>query len=78
MLQMEHSAILLTCNKLQVVIKTFVFLFFFEWWFYTGFTACNKVKIVHCIWGSQVIISIKHCISSSDQDQDSLLMKRQN
>ena len=35
MLQMEHSAILLTFIKLQFVIKIFV-LSIFEWPFYTG------------------------------------------
>ena len=34
---LEHSAILWTCFKLPVVIKTFV-LSIFEWLFYTGFT----------------------------------------
>ena len=34
----EHSAILLTCIKLPLVIKIFV-LSIFEWPFYTGFTA---------------------------------------
>ena len=33
----EHSAILLTFNKLPFVIKIFV-LSIFEWLFYTGFT----------------------------------------
>ena len=37
MLQSEHSAILSTFIKLQVVIKTFVFSIS-EWLFYTGFT----------------------------------------
>ena len=37
MLQREHSAILSTCIKLPVVIKTFV-LSIFEWPFYTDFT----------------------------------------
>ena len=37
MLEWEHSAILLTFNKLTVVIKTFV-LSFFEWPFNAGFT----------------------------------------
>ena len=37
MLQGEHSAILLTFIKLQLVIKIFV-LSIFEWLFYTGFT----------------------------------------
>ena len=36
MLPLEHSAILSTCIKLLVVIKTFV-LSIFEWLFYTGF-----------------------------------------
>ena len=34
---LEHSAILLTCINLPVVIKTIV-LSIFEWPFYTGFT----------------------------------------
>ena len=37
MLQVEHSAILLTFIKLPFVIKTFV-LSIFDWPFYTGFT----------------------------------------
>ena len=37
MLQVEHSAILLTFIKLPFVIKIFV-LSIFEWPFYTGFT----------------------------------------
>ena len=36
MLQGEHSAIILTFNKLPFVIKVFV-LSMFEWPFYTGF-----------------------------------------
>ena len=36
MLRLEHSAILLTFIKLPFDIKLFVF--FFEWPFYTGFT----------------------------------------
>ena len=39
MLQVEYSAILSTCIKLPIVIKTFV-LSIFEWPFYTGFY-CN-------------------------------------
>ena len=38
MLPAEHSAKLLTCIKLPLVIKIFV-LSIFEWPFYTGFTA---------------------------------------
>ena len=40
MLQMEHSAILLTFIKLPIVIKIFV-LSILEWPFYTGFTVCT-------------------------------------
>ena len=48
----EHSAILSTFIKLQVVIKTFV-LSIIEWPFYTGFTVycCYQLcemNIVHC------------------------------
>ena len=35
--EVEHSAILLTFIKLQIVIKIFV-ISIFEWLFYTGFT----------------------------------------
>ena len=49
MLQGEHSAILLTCIKLPVVIKTFV-LSIFEWPFYTGFTILYVLLIyISCI-----------------------------
>ena len=41
MLQMEHSAILLTFIMLPVAIKTFV-LSIFEWPFYTGFTVVKR------------------------------------
>ena len=40
MLQLEHSALLLTCIKLPFVIKMFV-LSIIEWPFYTGFTVCG-------------------------------------
>ena len=40
MLQVEHSAILLTFIKLPFVIKIFV-LSIFEWPFYTGFTVMD-------------------------------------
>ena len=41
--QKEHSAIILNCIKLPVVIKTFV-LSIFEWQFYTGFTVIQSDK----------------------------------
>ena len=43
MLQVEHSAILLTFIELTIVIKIFV-LSFFEWPFYTGYTVARIVK----------------------------------
>ena len=47
MLQVEHSAILLTFIKLPIVIKIFV-LSIFEWVFYTGFTvyACADLYLM--------------------------------
>ena len=44
MLQMEHSAILLTFIKLPFVIKIFV-LFIFEWPFYTGFAVYTFQRV---------------------------------
>ena len=41
--QGEHSAILSTFIKLQVVQKIF-FVFIFEWQFYTGFIVCYKYQ----------------------------------
>ena len=35
---LEHSAILLTCIKRYLVLKTYFRSFFLEWPFYTGFT----------------------------------------
>ena len=44
MLQVEHSAILTTFNKLPIVIRIFV-LSIFEWPIYTGFTVIfNALK----------------------------------
>ena len=45
MLQGEHSAILLTFNKLPLVIRIFV-LSIFEWPFYTGFTEEIEINII--------------------------------
>ena len=42
MLQIKHSAILLTSIKQPVVIKIFV-LSVFEWPFYTGFTVAGNM-----------------------------------
>ena len=44
-IQGEHSAILLTCIKLQFDIKIFV-LSIFEWPLKTGFTVCLNYAIV--------------------------------
>ena len=43
MLQVEHSAILLTFIKIRIVIKIFV-LSIFEWPFYTGFKVQDLSK----------------------------------
>ena len=43
----EHSAVLLTFIKLPFVVKIFV-LNFFEWPFYTGFTAVSFIQYAFC------------------------------
>ena len=48
MLQRKHSAILLSCIKLPIVIKIFV-LFIFEWPFYTGFTVTLLSPFRHVV-----------------------------
>ena len=45
MLQVEHSAILLTFIKVPFVIKIFV-LSIFEWPFYTGFTEQTNTRFI--------------------------------
>ena len=58
MLQMEHSAVLLTLIKLLIVIKICV-LSIFEWQFYTGVTVLSIVEaanhIGHTIMALQVV-----------------------
>ena len=56
MLQVEHSAILLTVIKLLFVIKIFV-LSIFEWSFYTGFTVYMSLFNI-------IVISVKLSLSS--------------
>ena len=55
----EHSAIPLTCIKLQSVFKTYV-LYIFEWPLKTGFT----------IWDHTTVNAVKHVLSGhSETDQ---------
>ena len=61
MLQVEHSAILLTFNKLPFVIKIFV-LSIFEWLFYTGFTVYD-LRISN--QSSDAILFWIHCMDET-------------
>ena len=55
MLQVEHSAILLTFIKLPIFIKIFV-LSIFEWPFYTGFTV--RDQLVYLSSSSMVVLCL--------------------
>ena len=55
MLYLEHSAILLSCIKRKLVLKT-NFWSFLEWPFYTGFTVLSH-KLVHSCF-------VNCCVSS--------------
>ena len=62
MLQVEHSAIILTFIKLPFVIKIFV-LSNFEWPFYTGFTVVPKPHVLAYLTSNLPLIRRSQSVS---------------
>ena len=69
----EHSAILLTCIKRLLVMKTF-FLVFFEWSLKTGFTVCHKISFAGAVL-SLVLLAVGFHMASLNTPHTTIMEK---